>query len=176
MIALVRIDDRLLHGQVAIGWTAAVNANVILVVNDEVHGDRLKATAMDLAKPNNVTLYIRSVGESGEIVRKFAGSQKSNVIVVVKNTADALELVRTSGGAIREVNVGGLRGAAGKRKLTELVAVGDSDLENFREMEKLGAAIEFRMLPRDKKHLLEDYLKPESCQNGASEGKEETAC
>lgn len=176
MIALVRIDDRLLHGQVAIGWTAAVNANVILVVNDEVHGDRLKATAMDLAKPNNVTLYIRPVSESGEIVRKFAGSQKSSVIVVVKNTADALELVRTSGGVVREVNVGGLRGGPDKRKLTELVSVDEADLENFREMEKLGAAIELRMLPRDKKHLLGDYLKPELSQDGSSEGKEETTC
>lgn len=159
MIALFRIDDRLLHGQVAIGWTSAVNANTILIVNDEVQSDRLKATAMDLAKPSNITLYIRGVEESGEIVSKFAGAQKSNVIVVVKNTRDALCLVQTSGGVVKEVNVGGLRYAEGKRKLTDLVAVDDADVENFREMEKLGAAIEFRMLPRDKKYLLADYVK-----------------
>lgn len=159
VIALFRIDDRLLHGQVAVGWASAVNANTILIVNDEVKSDRLKATAMDLAKPNKIALYIRGVEESGEIVRKFAEAQKSLVIVVVKDTRDALRLAQTSGGVLREVNVGGLRYTEGKQKLTDLVAVDKEDIENFREIEKLGVEIEFRMLPRDKKYRLADYVK-----------------
>jgi fructoselysine/glucoselysine PTS system EIIB component len=159
MISLLRIDDRLIHGQVAYGWTAALGVNAILVVNDEAQKDQMKAMALNLAKPNNVNLYIRSVKESGEIVEKFAGSQKSKVLVLVKNSEDALSLVKTSGGVIKEVNVGGLRYSEGKRKLTDLVAVDDQDLKNFNEMEKLGVELEFRMLPRDKKKGMKDLLK-----------------
>jgi mannose/fructose/N-acetylgalactosamine-specific phosphotransferase system component IIB len=158
MISLLRIDDRLIHGQVAYGWTSALGVNVILVVNDEAQKDQMKAMALNLAKPNNVNLYIRGVKESGEIVEKFAGSQKSNVLVLVKNSYDALSLVKNSGGVIKEVNVGGLRYSEGKRKLTDLIAVDDQDLANFEEMEKLGVELEFRMLPRDKKKSLKDLL------------------
>lgn len=158
MISLLRIDDRLIHGQVAYGWTSALGVNVILVVNDEAQNDQMKAMALNLAKPANVNLYIRGVQESGEIVQKFSESQKSKVLVLVKNTDDAVALARNSGGVIKEVNVGGLRYSEGKRKLTDLVAVDDQDLANLKEMEGLGIELEFRMLPRDKKKGLKDMI------------------
>ncbi|WP_342043757.1 PTS sugar transporter subunit IIB [Bacillus sp. OTU2372] len=158
MISLLRIDDRLIHGQVAYGWTASLGVNVILVVNDEAQKDQMKAMALNLAKPANVNLYIRGVEESGEIVQKFAASQKNKVLVLVKNTDDALALVKTSGGALKEINVGGLRYSEGKRKLTDLVAVDEQDLANFKEMMEQGVELEFRMLPRDKKKGLKDLL------------------
>ncbi|MCM3404589.1 PTS sugar transporter subunit IIB [Cytobacillus oceanisediminis] len=158
MISLLRIDDRLIHGQVAYGWTSALGVNVILVVNDEAKNDQMKAMALNLAKPSSVKLYIRGVQESGEIVQKFSQSQKSKVLVLVKNTNDAVELARNSGGVIKEVNVGGLRYSEGKRKLTDLVAVDDQDLANLKEMEEMGIELEFRMLPRDKKKGLKDMI------------------
>ncbi|UQX55272.1 PTS sugar transporter subunit IIB [Cytobacillus pseudoceanisediminis] len=158
MISLLRIDDRLIHGQVAYGWTSALGVNVILVVNDEAKNDHMKAMALNLAKPSSVKLYIRGVQESGEIVQKFSQSQKSKVLVLVKNTNDAVELARNSGGVIKEVNVGGLRYSEGKRKLTDLVAVDDQDLANLKEMEEMGIELEFRMLPRDKKKGLKDMI------------------
>ncbi|AEP00044.1 PTS sugar transporter subunit IIB [Weizmannia coagulans] len=159
MISLVRIDDRLLHGQVAYGWTSSLGVNVILVVNDEAKNDQMKAMALNLAKPNQVKLYIRGVEESGEIVRKFAEAKKSKVLVLVKNSADALSLAQGSGGAIHSVNVGGMRYSEGKLKLTDLVAVDQQDLENFKKMQELGVELEFRLLPRDKKKTLSDLLK-----------------
>lgn len=159
MISLVRIDDRLLHGQVAYGWTSSLGVNVILVVNDEAKNDQMKAMALNLAKPNQVKLYIRGVEESGEIVRKFAEAKKSKVLVLVKNAADALSLAQGSGGAIHSVNVGGMRYSEGKLKLTDLVAVDQQDLENFKKMQELGVELEFRLLPRDKKKTLSDLLK-----------------
>ncbi|UOE53813.1 PTS sugar transporter subunit IIB [Bacillus sp. CMF12] len=158
MISLLRIDDRLIHGQVAYGWTSALGVNVILVVNDEAKNDQMKAMALNLAKPSNVKLYIRGVQESGEIAQKFSQSQKSKVLVLVKNTSDAVELARLSEGVINEVNVGGLRYSEGKRKLTDLVAVDDQDLANLKEMEEMGIELEFRMLPRDKKKGLKDMI------------------
>ncbi|MCC0782568.1 PTS sugar transporter subunit IIB [Clostridioides sp. ES-S-0108-01] len=159
MVSLMRIDDRLIHGQVAYGWATSLGINVILVANDEVKNDQMKAMSLNLAKPSNVTLYIRGVEESGEIVEKFASSKKSNVLVLVKNTKDALIVVKNSGGVLKEINVGGLRYEEGKKKLTDLVAVDDSDINNFKEIIDLGIDIEFRMLPRDKKKRLQDLIK-----------------
>ncbi|WP_303983633.1 PTS system mannose/fructose/N-acetylgalactosamine-transporter subunit IIB [Niallia circulans] len=159
MISLFRIDDRLLHGQVAFGWSPSVGANVILVVNDEAKNDKVKAMALDLAKPNNVKLYIRGVAESGEIISKFAEAKKSNVLVLVRNTDDALEVAKNSQGAISEINIGGLRYEEGKKKLTDLVAVSEKDINNLKQIEQLGISLDFRILPRDKKQSFSDLLK-----------------
>ncbi|MDF7682984.1 PTS sugar transporter subunit IIB [Lactobacillus sp. ESL0679] len=158
MIKLVRVDERLLHGQVAIGWTSNSGANTILVANDEAQQDKVKAMALDLAKPAGVKLYIRNVAESGEIVNKFASAKKAQVLVLVRNIQDALKLIKGSNGAITNLNVGGVKFEDGKKKLNDFVAVSDQDVADLKEIQKMGVELDFRMLPRDKKLSLSDLL------------------
>ena len=159
MLKLVRVDERLLHGQVAIGWTSNSGANTILVANDEAQKDQVKAMALNLAKPTGVKLYIRGVEESGEIVEKFAAAKKAQVLVLVRTIQDALKLIKGANGTIQELNVGGLKYEQGKRKLNDYVAVSDQDISDLKAIQKMGAELDFRMLPRDKKISLSDLLK-----------------
>lgn len=159
MLKLIRVDERLLHGQVAIGWTSNSGANTILVANDEAQKDKVKAMALDLAKPSGVKLYIRSVSESGPIVEKFASAKKAQVLVLVRTVQDALKLIQNSNGVIKELNVGGLKFEDGKKKLNDYVAVSDQDIVDLKTIQKLGVNLDFRMLPRDKKLSLADLLK-----------------
>lgn len=159
MLKLIRVDERLLHGQVAIGWTSNSGANTILVANDEAQKDKVKAMALDLAKPSGVKLYIRSVAESGPIVEKFASAKKAQVLVLVRTIQDALKLIQNSNGVIKELNVGGLKFEDGKKKLNDYVAVSDQDIVDLKTIQKLGVNLDFRMLPRDKKLSLADLLK-----------------
>ena len=64
MIKLVRVDHRLLHGQVAFTWTSAINADCILIANDAVPKDDLRKTSLKLAKPTGVKLVMKSVEDS----------------------------------------------------------------------------------------------------------------
>lgn len=159
MLRLIRVDERLLHGQVAIGWTSNSGANTILVANDEAQKDKVKAMALDLAKPSGVKLYIRSVAESGPIVEKFASAKKAQVLVLVRTVQDALKLIQNSNGVIKELNVGGLKFEDGKKKLNDYVAVSDQDIADLKTIQELGVNLDFRMLPRDKKLSLADLLK-----------------
>ena len=159
MLRLIRVDERLLHGQVAIGWISNSGANTILVANDEAQKDKVKAMALDLAKPSGVKLYIRSVAESGPIVEKFASAKKAQVLVLVRTVQDALKLIQNSNGVIKELNVGGLKFEDGKKKLNDYVAVSDQDIADLKTIQKLGVNLDFRMLPRDKKLSLADLLK-----------------
>lgn len=159
MLKLIRVDERLLHGQVAIGWTSNSGANTILVANDEAQKDKVKAMALDLAKPSGVKLYIRSVAESGPIVEKFASAKKAQVLVLVRTVQDALKLIQNSNGVIKELNVGGLKFEDGKKKLNDYVAVSDQDIADLKTIQELGVNLDFRMLPRDKKLSLADLLK-----------------
>ena len=62
MIKLLRVDHRLVHGQVAFSWTNALGADAILVANDDVPNDEIWKTALKLAKPANVKLVILLFG------------------------------------------------------------------------------------------------------------------
>lgn len=156
-IALMRVDDRLIHGQVAFGWTSALGVNTILVINDEAKNDPIKATALNLAKPQNVKLYIRGVEEGGTIVNKFNTSTKSNVLILTKNVADAKTVIDHAGGVVKILNVGGLRYTEGKKKLNDLTSVSEEEIAQLNALQSSGVEIEFRMLPREKKKTLKDY-------------------
>ena len=64
MLKLLRVDHRLLHGQVAFSWTKQLGADCILIANDEVVQDELRMTAIRMSKPNGVKLVMKSVEDS----------------------------------------------------------------------------------------------------------------
>ena len=66
-------------------------------------------------------------------------------------------MIANAGNVIKEINIGGLRFSEGKRKLTDLVAVDEEDIENLKAIHSSGVEVEFRMLPRDKRKTLEDF-------------------
>jgi fructoselysine and glucoselysine-specific PTS system IIB component len=149
MIELVRVDDRLIHGQVAIGWVSATGTNTILVANDSAQADNTQAMALKMGTPAGVKLYIRSVEESADIVQKFTQSKNARVMVILKTISDAAELIRNSAGSIETLNVGGVRASDEKSKLSDHVYVSDTDLKDLKELHDNGVEIDFRMLPRD---------------------------
>ncbi|HHP7414153.1 TPA: PTS sugar transporter subunit IIB, partial [Klebsiella pneumoniae] len=88
MITLLRVDHRLLHGQVAFSWTQYVGADCILIANDSVPGDELRKTTIKLAKPPSVKLVIKNVNDSIEAI-KSGVTDKYNLFIVVESVNDA---------------------------------------------------------------------------------------
>ena len=156
MVKLLRIDDRLIHGQVAYGWTQARGVSVILIVNDDVAGNEMRKVAYNVGKPAGCKLYFRDVKEGVEAVKKLEASNHK-CLVLVDNVKDALTLVKESG-CIRTVNLGGQRMADGKRFITTLVAVDDSDIAMLKEIEAAGTEVEVRKLPSETKRRLEELI------------------
>ena len=64
MIKKLRVDHRLLHGQVAFSWTSALNVDCILIANDSVMKDELRKTTLKMAKPNGVKLVMKNIEDS----------------------------------------------------------------------------------------------------------------
>ena len=64
MIELLRVDHRLLHGQVAFSWTNALGIDCILIANDSVPGDDIRKTTLKLSKPNGVKLVIKTIDDA----------------------------------------------------------------------------------------------------------------
>lgn len=145
-ILLTRIDNRLIHGQVATQWTNVVGANLLLVANDEVSENKMRQSLMDMAAPTGVATRYFSIEKTINIIGKASDKQK--IFIICENPKDVLKLVE-GGVPITKVNVGNMHMAEGKRQVATVVCVDDEDVEAFRKLREHGVELEIRKVPQE---------------------------
>lgn len=143
-ILLTRIDNRLIHGQVATQWTGSIGANLILVANDKVAEDKTRQGLMDMAAPTGVATRYFTIQKTIEIIHKAADRQK--IFIVIDSPEDAVRLVE-GGVDIKKVNIGNMHMSEGKRQVATTVAVDDVDISAFKKLEEKGVKLEIQRVP-----------------------------
>lgn len=153
----MRIDDRFIHGQVAVGWVKTLNSDQIIVANDTIATDDLQRTLMEMAKPPNVEVDILTVEE---VIYKITDNtyQNKRIILLIDSPKDALRLVK-NGIKIGRLNIGGMRFKDGKKQITRTVSIDNEDHETFRALNSLGIELELRAVPTDTKIDFMNLLK-----------------
>ncbi len=156
MIKLTRIDDRLVHGQVAFTWVPSLGINCLLVVNDKVAGDEFLKMTMGLAKPPAARLLIMTL-ENAKAFLKDPKSTNLKILLLVSGVKDAYEM-SGSIAEINSVNFGGIRMKEGARMISKAVAVSGEDIAIINKMIENGLDLEIRQVPTDKKILVKDVI------------------
>jgi PTS system mannose-specific IIB component len=159
MIDLIRIDDRLIHGQLVEGWVNYLKATCILVADDAVASNPRQRSIMELSVPQGLQVFIGSVEEVCGRSRA-AGQDAGHAIVVFSNPVDVLRALE-AGMECRAVNIGGMHYVPGKRKLLDVLAVNDADLEALRAISGRGVKIVIQTVPTQRPIPLEKVL--EAC-------------
>ena len=131
MIKKVRVDYRLLHGQVAFSWTSKLSADCILLVTDTLQDDPVRVTSVKLAKPPGVKVVVKTIEESIKAI-KSGITDKYHLFVVCENIEGAYRLVKELG--IKELNLGGTRPGEDKRSLAPVVYVNQKEEEMLKEL------------------------------------------
>lgn len=145
-IVLTRIDNRLIHGQVATMWTSTVGANLLLVANDAVSNDEFRQNLMDMAAPAAAQTRYFSIEKTINIIHKASPSQM--IAIICENPQDVLKLVE-GGVPIKKVNIGNMHMAEGKRQISKAVCVDQSDIDAFKRLKDLGVELEIRRVPSE---------------------------
>ena len=143
-ILLTRIDNRLIHGQVATQWTSTIGANLIRVANDGVAGNKMRQKLMDMAAPQGVATRYFSVQKTIDVIHKAAARQ--HIFLIVENPEDALRLVK-GGVPIKKLNIGNMHMSEGKRQVATSVAVNDEDVAAFRALQDAGVELSIQRVP-----------------------------
>ena len=144
-LSLIRIDDRLIHGQVVEGWVPALGIERILVVSDEAAKDPTQAALWRLCAPEKVELRIESVANGAEAVRRCA-EDASKTLVLASGPKEILALL-DAGVKLESVNVGGLHYAAGTVRLGKAIYLGEEDIAAFEGIANKGVRVEGRAVP-----------------------------
>ena len=116
-IVLTRIDNRLIHGQVATAWTQYSGANLLLVPNDDVAVNPTRQNLMNLAAPKGVQTRFFSIQKTIDIIHKAADRQ--HIAIIAETPQDVVKLVE-GGVPIKKVNVGNMHMSERKNRYLKL--------------------------------------------------------
>lgn len=153
MISLLRIDERLIHGQVAYAWSTSYKSEALMVITTEKKND-LEKMSLKLACPKSLKCFIVTVDEAVELLSKYAKRK----IFIVTNTPNVVLALINAGVDIETVNVGGIYHKEGREPISKTVFVDDNMKTVFREINDKGTKLEVRATPTDKSINLIDLI------------------
>ena len=156
-IAAVRIDTRLLHGQVATAWTKQIAPNRIIVVSDGVAHDELRKTMIEQAAPPGVPANVVPLSKMVEVAKdpRFGATK---AFLLFETPQDLLRCIE-GGVDIKKVNIGSMAHSVGKVVVTNAIAMGEDDVKTLEELKAKGVEFEARKVPSDSSEDIDAMLR-----------------
>jgi mannose/fructose/N-acetylgalactosamine-specific phosphotransferase system component IIB len=155
-VKLARIDDRLIHGQVILGWVPAVKPDRIVVANDRVAGSDWERKFYSSCVPPEVNVSFASVAEAA---RQIAGDlyQNEQIIVLLESAQDTLRFLG-AGIELKDVNVGGLHYREGSVELLPFVFLVHEERNALRELVKRGVTLFAQDVPSNPAKIINSLV------------------
>ena len=147
-LRLVRIDDRLIHGQVVAGWLRALGAQRIVIVDDATANDEFLREVLILAAPQGVPVEVCGVADAA--ARLIALAAAPEPVIVLARTPRTVLALRLAGVPIELVDLGGMGAGPGRRRLHRTISVSADELRELRELEQLGTRVEIQIVADDR--------------------------
>lgn len=155
-LSLVRVDDRLIHGQVVVGWVKAIGARRIVVVDDEVAESEWQRELYTLGTPPDLIVEFTTVGDAAAAVARSAESSEKT-IVLVADVRSAVGLCRAAS-CIKAVNLGGLHDGTDRTRRLPYVYMSDEEAAELRALRDRGVKITAQDVPTARSVPLEELL------------------
>lgn len=155
-LSLVRLDDRLIHGQVVIGWVQALAATHIMVVDDRVHDNEWEQEIYRLGVPAGLGVSFESVEEAVGRVAEWL-KVPERVIVLIGGVATAARLCDRCD-AIKNLNLGGVHDGTDRRQRLPYVYLSDDEAGQLRDLSDAGVTITAQAVPTESPVPLDKVL------------------
>ena len=147
-LRLVRIDDRLIHGQVVAVWLRALGADRIVIVDDSTARDEFLREILTLAAPPGVPVEVLGLGDGAVRLRELAASPEP--VIVLARAPRTVLLLRQAGVPIDVVDLGGLGAGPGRKRIHKTISASPQEMDDLRELEKLGTRVEVQIVADDR--------------------------
>ena len=154
-IVLVRIDDRLIHGQIMTQWSRLYSPTEIMVVDDETCRDSFMTEVLLMAVPKEFKAVVADVDSAAEYLLQEAGEERILMLVKVPETVEALV---DRGVDIRALNVGGMCKRAGRSTLYRNISSSPAENETLLRLQKRGVRVYVQVVPEDKEMEIDKVL------------------
>lgn len=156
MIKLLRIDHRLLHGQVVFAWSKALSIDRIIIVDDSAAKDEFKKMSLNLSKPTGIKLNIFTVEETLSKINKIE-QLKENIMLVFGNTHETLQFIEEYP-KIQEINYGGIIKKENSKQYSSAVFLNEDEINDALVLKNLGVNQYIQQIPTSKKEDLNSMI------------------
>ncbi len=144
-LMLARIDDRLIHGQVTVGWATHLKPDRILLANNEIAADDWQCQVYASSVSPGIEVCILSLAEAAALLRN-PDHNPDKTILLTGSTSEMAGLVGI-GVSISEINVGGLHFGPGKKEMLPFVYLGPQDFFPLRQLLTKGIKLSAQQVP-----------------------------
>ncbi|HBN97677.1 MAG TPA: PTS mannose/fructose/sorbose transporter subunit IIB [Firmicutes bacterium] len=143
---LLRVDDRLIHGQVMTAWLKTIPAKEIMVIDDQVAKDEFMRTVIMMSAPSGVVVSVNSIDEA---MQRFSAGLKQSTFALVK-TPLTIKTMADKGAKFEAVNIGGLGMAPGRKPLFKNISASEEERQALRELIDKGVNVKIQIIPAEK--------------------------
>ena len=161
MIVSIRIDDRLIHGQVALVWSKELNTSRIVVANDEAARNDIMQMTLRMATPTGIKLLIKSLNDSINVFND-PRSKDVKLFVLTNCVKDALEIVKNCSD-VQSVNVANVgrfdeTDTSLKVQLNSFIILNPQELECLKELAEVNIPVYSQVVPTNPKVPIKNIL------------------
>jgi D-glucosaminate PTS system EIIB component len=154
-IVLCRVDDRLVHGQVVVGWGRPLDLHRIVLVDDEVRASPWEQELYRMAAPPEIAVEFASAAEAAPRLAAWEAGRE-RVLVLVGTIGIASELERQAPGKLHKLNLGGIHAGPGRHERLRYLYLSDEELTMLQGLARRGLQISAQDLPTSRQVPLAD--------------------
>ena len=147
-IKMVRVDDRLIHGQIVAAWVKSLNLERVWIIDDGTANDNFLKNVMRMVAPSNTELVISAESEIEQLASQY-DKDDCRTLVLVKYPYVAQKLFE-SDIEFRNLDIGGIGDNASRKKVYKNISMTDQEIQCCREMKENGVNVYIQVTPDDK--------------------------
>jgi sorbose PTS system EIIB component len=151
-VTFLRIDDRLIHGQVTTAWLRVYPSNTIIIANERISKSPMYASIFAATAISDVQILLFSPHDASEYIQKSDAGKK--IFLITPSPVDVVTLI-DSGLKFKKINIGGLQGRPNTKKLAKVVYATPEEEKAFLALRAIGVEMEVQMVPTDRIAKLE---------------------
>jgi PTS system mannose-specific IIB component/fructoselysine and glucoselysine-specific PTS system IIB component len=155
-ILLYRVDDRLVHGQVVVGWGQPLGIDRIVLVDDEVAVSRFEQELYRMAVPPEMAVEFLTPSGAGPCLAEWERGPE-RVLVLVGSVDAAARLHGCGSGAVRRLNLGGIHHAPGRREYLRFVYLSDEEAATLAGLAAAGVEVTAQDVPTSRPVRFEEF-------------------
>jgi len=144
-LALYRIDDRLIHGQVVVGWGQPLDVSFIVLVDDEVSGSDWEQDLYRMGVPPQIEVIFASVEQAADMLPTWEADSRVGILLV--GDVDTAVALTAHAPQVRKLNVGGVHHRTGRKERLRFVYLTDDEAAKLKTLSATGVEVTAQDVP-----------------------------
>lgn len=157
-ITLARVDDRLIHGQVTVGWSQKLRPDRIVLVNDDIAADPWQARVYRSSVPPEIAVSILSVANAADLLSPAESPRPDESLVLLTESPAEMAQLASLGVPLRRINIGGMHFSPGKQEFLPYVFLSPQDVGDMLGLLEAGYELFAQQVPGGREVLLHPGL------------------